>query len=370
MNSEASVPMNDLKRLMAEESTALEEAALRVVRSGWFALGPEVEAFEAEFASFTGASFSIGTANGTDAIALALQGVGCEPGDEVVMVANAGAYGSVAALSIGAVPVFADVRTSTLLLNPEAAEEAIGPRTKAILVTHLYGNVAEMAALRTLADRYRVALVEDCAQSHGSSVGDVRTGTFGDAAAFSFYPTKNLGGLGDGGAVVTSSPLIAERVKSLRCYGWKDRYVMSLPGGRNSRLDELQAALLRVRLPYLEQRNARRREICDRYQKAAPMLNFVNGGPESTPSGHLCVIRHPKRDRVRAELGNLGIKTDCHYPLLDTDQPSMLSNQFRHLDLTQSTLACSEVLSVPLFSELTDGEVERVAAALESIQPD
>ena len=360
----AVVPMNDLRRGSGEDSHELLAAAARVIDSGWFALGKEVENFEAEFAAYLGSRHAIGTANGTEAIELALRSVGLSAGDEVIMAANAGAYGFVAAAAIGAVPVFADVDEGSLILRPQSVDQAFSDRTKAVLVTHLYGNIAGLAETKELCASHGVSMVEDCAQAHGAREGLAMAGTFGDAAAFSFYPTKNLGALGDGGAVVTSDPVLADRLRALRCYGWRKRYVMEDVGGRNSRLDEVQAAFLRVRLAGLEAKNERRRAIIARYRAAAPELTFVEGDPGTRSSAHLCVILVEDRDHVRAELLDAGVATDVHYPVLDSDQPVAKVVKHRVTDLAVSRRACDEVLSIPAFPELTDDEVDRVATAL------
>jgi dTDP-3-amino-2,3,6-trideoxy-4-keto-D-glucose/dTDP-3-amino-3,4,6-trideoxy-alpha-D-glucose/dTDP-2,6-dideoxy-D-kanosamine transaminase len=358
------VPMNDLKRASGEDRDACIEAAARVIDSGWFALGVEVESFESEFASYLGVKNAVGTANGTEAIELALRSVGVSEGDEVVMAANAGAYGLVAASSIGAVPVFADVSEASLILDPECVRAAISPATKAVLVTHLYGNASNLSEIRELTADFGVSLVEDCAQAHGATIDGAMVGTFGDASAFSFYPTKNLGALGDGGAVVTNDPVVAERLRALRCYGWRTRYVMEDQGGRNSRLDEIQAAFLRIRLPKLEEKNRRRREIAAYYRSVAPDLQFVLGDDDCLSSSHLCVIRFADRDAVRALLAEHGVATDVHYPVLDVEQPVAKTIPHRETGIRVSRRACAEVVSVPMFPELEDHEVERVATAL------
>src|SRR5262245_37820541 len=217
------VPFNDLGRQSPQMLAALEEAALRVIRSGWYLLGPETDAFEAEFAAYCGASTCVAVANGTDALELALRSVGCRAGDEVVVVGNAGMYGTTAALAIGAVPVFAEIDPATLLIDPKSAAALVTDRTGAIIATHLYGNVVDVDALRAgLATA--VPIIEDCAQAHGASIGGRSVGSFGDVAAFSFYPTKNLGALGDAGAVVSSDDQVVARARSLRQYGWESRY--------------------------------------------------------------------------------------------------------------------------------------------------
>ena len=235
--------INDLRAHTAPLAEALIAAMQRVVSSGWFALGPEVHAFEEEFAAYCGARHCVGVASGTDALELLLRALEVGPQDEVVTASNAGMYSTAAILAVGATPVYADVDPATLTLSPQAVDPHITPRTKVMIATHLFGRMADVIGLRALAEKHGVALVEDCAQCHGASQNGKRAGWWGDGAAFSFYPTKNLGALGDAGAVVTSDVALARRVRNLRQYGWHDKYIVSDRGGRNSRLDELQAAL-------------------------------------------------------------------------------------------------------------------------------
>ena len=235
---------------------------------GWFVHGPELAGFEAEFAAFLGlpAEQTLGVANGTDAIELALKAVGVRPGDRVATVANAGGYSSTAILAAGAAPIFVEIQPVSLLMDLNALAETLArDRPRAVAATHLYGRMLPMAAVRALADRHGAAVVEDVAQAHGAVQDGRMAGTWGDAAAFSFYPTKNLGALGDGGAVATSTPALAAAVRELRQYGWSEKYRSARTGGRNSRLDEMQAAILRVFLPLLPGWNARRQALAQRY---------------------------------------------------------------------------------------------------------
>jgi dTDP-4-amino-4,6-dideoxygalactose transaminase len=358
------VPFNDLGRYATRIADRLAEATRRVIDSGWFLLGPETEQFEATFATACASAHGIGVANGTDALELALRSVGCGPGDEVLMVANAGMYAATAALAIGATPVFVDVDPATLLIQPAPAAALAGPRTRAAVATHLYGNVVDVEGLRAVL-RPDVAVVEDCAQAHGATLRARPVGSLGDVAAFSFYPTKNLGALGDAGMVVTGDDRIADRARALRQYGWTSRYYSTLPGGRNSRIDEIQAAVLLAVLPDLAERNARRVAIQARYQdELGDRLAFVATTPGAEPVAHLCVARHPDRDALVAGLGAAGVAAAVHYPIADHEQPALDARPFRQGSLTVTEQACREVISLPCFPDLTDDEVSQVIAAV------
>ena len=292
-------------------ASELEAAAQRVMRSGRYVDGSEIGGFEREFASYCGQNHCIAVANGTDALELALRTVGCRAGDEVVTVANAGMYATSACLQVGATPVFADIDPHTLLVSPASVSRALSPKTVAVVVTHLYGKVADVPGVAKVLKGRSVAIVEDCAQAHGARLGGKAAGTLGDIAAFSFYPTKNLGALGDGGAVLTGRADLAERVRALRQYGWERRFVSRVPYGRNSRMDELQASFLRAKLPRLDTWNARRRSVLKRYQDACegtPWHIVHESAPDSV--AHLCVARHPRRDAARTGLAD--VRGDCH----------------------------------------------------------
>ncbi len=292
--------INDLKAHTAPLAEALMGAVERVVNSGWFVLGPEAHAFEEEFASYCGARHCVGVASGTDALELLLRALEAGPGDEVITAANAGMYSTTAILAVGATPVYADVDPVTLTLSPQSVEGRITSRTRVVMATHLYGRMAHMAGLRTLTERGGLALLEDCAQSHGASLNGRRAGSWGDGAGFSFYPTKNLGALGDAGAVVTSDAALARRVKSLREYGWRDKYIVSDRGGGNSRLDELQAALLRVKLGFLDRWNAQRKAIAQCYNATLEHPEIVTPPVDGDDYvAHLYVARTRRRGALR-----------------------------------------------------------------------
>jgi dTDP-3-amino-2,3,6-trideoxy-4-keto-D-glucose/dTDP-3-amino-3,4,6-trideoxy-alpha-D-glucose/dTDP-2,6-dideoxy-D-kanosamine transaminase len=358
------VPVNDLSRSWIATEPEVREILDRVLSGGRYVQGPEHDAFERELAALLGVRHVAGVASGTDALVLSLLAVGCGPGSEVVVAANAGGYAALAVAQIGARTVYADVTAPALLLTAETITRVVGPTTTAVVVTHLYGNVADVASIVDVARPQRIAVIEDCAQAIGAvDRSGRRVGSLGDAAAFSFYPTKNLGAAGDGGAVATDDDLIADAVRSLRQYGWTSRYMVGRALGRNSRLDELQAGILRLGLRRLDSLNARRRDIVDQYRQSVPEgLEFVTGA--GCPSvSHLAVVRTPDREALRARLDVLGVRTDVHYPIADHEQAG-LAPPLRSTDLRETERAAREVLTLPCFPGMTDEEVERVGAAL------
>ena len=358
------VPFNDLRRNAAGLTEELTKAFERVLESGWFVMGPEHDAFEQELQAFVEVPHAIAVANGTDALQLALTGVGVQPGDRVITAANAGGYASAAAELIGAKPTYADVDRSTHLLTPEALEtvyQELGNTHAVVVVTHLYGAMADMPAIMAWAKSRDVLVIEDCAQALGATRDSRRAGSFGHAATTSFYPTKNLGALGDGGAIFTSDDAVATRIRRQRQYGWASKYSVDTSGGRNSRLDELQAAFLRIKLARLDVWNSRRREIHRRYEQAlsSPNVRLVNSAADESFIAHLAVIEAQDRDMVRRVFSDHKVRTDIHYPFPDHLQPLRRSAANPPLAVTERL--AGRVLSVPLFPELTDDEVEQVA---------
>jgi dTDP-4-amino-4,6-dideoxygalactose transaminase len=358
------VPFNDLTAVHTMLAGELEAAAQRVLRSGWYVLGPELEAFEAAFAAYHGVSQAVGVANGTDAVELALRALGLGAGDEVITVAHTAVATVCAIERAGAMPVLVEVDERTFTIDPRAAAAAVTPRTRAIVPVHLYGHPADMDAVMALAGRHRLAVVEDCAQAHGARWRGRLVGTIGDLGAFSFYPTKNLGALGDAGAVLARDPALAARLRRLRNYGQRERYE-HVEAGQNSRLDELQAAFLRVKLAHLDAHNAERRRLAALYARG---LDGVR--PPVTAAGaehvfHLFVVRHPERDRLRAELLAAGVGTLVHYPA-----PVHLQPAYAHLrppggELARSERLCGEILSLPLYVGLGDERLARVVEVVE-----
>ena len=343
----------------------LGTAIQQVLDSHWYVLCQQVQGFESEFARYIGAAHCVSVANGTDALELALRAVGVAPGDKVVAVANAGFYGSTAIHAIGAVPLYADVDEATLTLSPVALEQALASQPAAVIVTHLYGHMADMPALSALCERAGVPLIEDCAQSHGAELAGRKAGSWGRLGCFSFYPTKNLGALGDGGAVTTGDAALAASLCTLRQYGWSHKYTVAVPGGCNSRLDEMQAAILRAKLPLLDAQNAQRRHIAARYNQAFAVLPLqcppsVNGDY----AAHLYVVRSPRRDALRVFLQAHGIATDVHYPIADHLQPAYPhAHLVGALEVTQA--ACAEVVSLPCYPGMLQSDVDRVIGAVQ-----
>ncbi len=352
--------INDLARHHAPLAHELAARAQTVLSSGWFVLGPEVSAFEEAFSQYCGVERAIGVGNGTDALELALRACDVGPGDKVVNVANAGMYTTAAILSVGATPVFVDVRDDDLSMDMSLLGGAVTDATRAIVVTHLHGHMADIDAALAIAAERGIPVIEDCAQAHGARHRGKLAGSFGAVGCFSFYPTKNLGALGDGGAVVTSDPERAERLRALRQYGWSSKYAVTVPHGRNSRLDELQAALLSVKLPHLDTWNARRVSIAQRYSRelSNPALRIprIEAGSDVA---HLYVVRCAARDDLRAHLAREHIATDVHYPTPDHRQ-SILSDGFAATGLPVTERACTQVLTLPCFPEMTDAEVAQV----------
>lgn len=342
----------------------IDAAIRRVTGSGWYILGPEVEAFEAEFAAYVGVKHCIGVANGTDALRLAIQAALPFRGAEGITVSMSATATAAAIVEAGWQPIMVDIDPDDYTLDPARLAEVLTAPGMFVVPVHLYGQPARMDEIMRLADERQAAVIEDCAQAHGAMVGGKRVGSFGAAAAFSFYPTKNLGALGDGGALVTNSDEIAGRAKLLRMYGWRERYVSEIHG-LNSRLDEMQAAILRVKLRHLDADNARRIRIAGLYDAA-----FADLGLALPPAGgvyHQYVIRHPKRDELRKRLADEGVGAAILYPVPIHLQPAYADDPPLSLPVTEQF--CRELLCLPMYPELTEGEIDAVRrAAREAIE--
>jgi dTDP-4-amino-4,6-dideoxygalactose transaminase len=353
--------------VLRDDAAAVKAAIDRVVASGWFVLGPEVEAFESEFASAMGAPYAVGVGTGTDAISLILRALNIGPGDEVITTPLSAAYSALAVTMVGARPVFADVDPGTLTIDPARIEAAIGPRTRAILPVHLYGQAADMAAIERIAARHHLPIVEDCCQAHLATSEGRPVGSIGVAGAFSFYPTKNLGALGDGGAVVTGDRAMAERIKRLRNGGQTVRYHHAEPGV-NSRLDELQAAVLRARLPFLRAWTDRRRRLAAHYRdrmRSAPVSIVVER--DAGHVYHLFVVRSGARGALQAHLAAHGVETLIHYPVSIPNQPALAAANPEACPVAAQ--ACEEVLSLPLHPGMRDQDVTDIAAIIGAFAP-
>ncbi|WP_298437550.1 DegT/DnrJ/EryC1/StrS family aminotransferase [Ottowia sp.] len=334
-----------------------------VVNSGQYVLGPQVQAFEASFARYLGVGCAVGVGNGTDALTLALRALGVGPGSRVLTVANAGCYASTAIAQAGAEPLYADVEPRHLTLSPTAVEVALesGP-VAAVVLTHLYGQMGEVERIGSICESAGVPMIEDCAQAHGAARGGRKAGAWGRMGCFSFYPTKNLGALGDGGLVATNDRELAERVRALRQYGWRAKYEVVLAGGCNSRLDELQAAVLLAKLHHLDDANAARRAIAQRYNVAFADLPLeLPASMNDDYVAHLYVVRTPRRSELQAYLTQHGVACAIHYPVSDHQQPVRVG-QSPSLPATEA--ACAEVLSLPCCPGLSSPQVEQVILAV------
>jgi len=341
----------------------VDAAINRVIGRGQFILGPEVLAFEKEFAAYCGAREAVGVGSGTDALTLALVGAGVQAGDEVITTSLSSVATATAIVRAGARPVLVDIDLDSFNLNPRLVQEHVTNRTRAILPVHLYGRPFSKALL-DVSRSNGVALIEDACQAHGASLEGRRTGTLGLAGCFSFYPSKNLGAYGDAGMVLTNDSLFAERVRRARQYGWKERD-RSDTLGYNSRLDEIQAAVLRSKLPCLDAWNGRRRQIARRYQEGLAGTPGI-ALPEITDGHtfHLYVVRVRNRNRLRAALAEHGIATGIHYPVPVHRQPAFQGLVNADDPFPSTDLAVSEILSLPIFPQLTDQEVDRVSEAV------
>ncbi|HTU67842.1 MAG TPA: DegT/DnrJ/EryC1/StrS family aminotransferase [Steroidobacteraceae bacterium] len=349
-----------------EDADALRAAVNRVIDRGWFILGPELEAFEGEFAAAAGAAHAVGVNTGTDAIALLLRGLGIGPGDEVITAPLSAAYTALAVMMAGARPVFVDIDPERHTIDPAQVEAAITPRTAAIMPVHLYGQPADMTALTAIAARHGLAIVEDAAQAHLATCGGRPVGAFGKGAAFSFYPTKNLGALGDGGAITTDDAALADRLRRLRNGGQRTTYQHD-EFGVNSRLDEMQAAILRERLARLPGWTEQRRALAARYRAQLAGAD-VRVLPEFDAGHvyHLFVVRTPRRDAFRAHLASRGVQTLVHYPKSLTHQPAIASEEPAHCP--EAERAAGEVCSLPLYPSLSHDDLDLVCDAVQSFR--
>ncbi len=363
------VAANDFRREPEQLLQAELAAVERVLRSGWWILGAEVEAFEQSWASHVGTPYAVGVANGLDAIEIGLRALGVGPGHEVITTPVTAYATTLAIQRCGAVAVFADIDPSTGCLSAESVATCVTASTKVVLPVHLYGRAADLDGLTALCDGHGLALVEDCAQAHGARHRGRPVGSVGHCAAWSFYPTKNLGAIGDAGALTTTDPKLAEAARCLRNYGQSDRYHHDRVG-LNSRLDELQAAILRVRLPWLDAWTNRRRQIAALYRSRIthPMLEPL--AEETDPDAHvhhLYVLRTPDRDRMRSWLTSQGVATLIHYPLACTQQAALGAHRVAPAGIPHALQHCSTCFSLPIHPFLSDAEVERVIEACNKI---
>jgi dTDP-4-amino-4,6-dideoxygalactose transaminase len=336
----------------------IDDAVDRVLESGRYILGDEVGAFEEEFAAYLGVNQCVGVGSGTEALHLGLVACGIGHGDEVVTVSHTAVATAAAIELAGAKPVFVDIDPVTYTMEPDLLKKGITSKTKAVIPVHLYGHPASMEDILTIAKEYGLCVIEDCAQAHGATYRGKRVGSFGDMACFSFYPTKNLGALGDGGAVVTSDPELAEKARLLREYGWAERFVSHTPGW-NSRLDEVQAAILRVKLRYLDEDNGARTQMADLYVKGLSETGLVLPGVRegAVHVYHLFVVGAQGRDRLLAYLHSQNIGAAIHYPV-----PVHLQPAYKKIAVSfpNTEIAAREVLSLPMYPEIAENQVQFV----------
>lgn len=365
------VPFLDLGACYREIREEIDSAVRRVLDSGWYILGPEVEAFEREYADYCCAQYCIGVANGLDALHLALRAMGVGVGDEVIVPSNTYIATWLAVSQCGAMPVAVEPVESTYNIDPARIEAAITERTKVILPVHLYGQPADLAPILAIARKHGLRVLEDGAQAHGARYKGQRIGAHGDGVAWSFYPGKNLGAMGDGGAVTTNDPEIADRIRVLRNYGSRVKYVNEVQG-YNSRLDPLQAAILRVKLAHLDEWNSRRVAIADFYQSALAYrgLTLPCVPDWAEPAWHLYVVRHPQRDVLQNALTSAGVGTLIHYPIPPHRQQAYRSAGWGQGAFPRAERMADEVLSLPIGPNMNQGQADTVIGALQVFHPE
>ena len=357
----------DLRAAYIELKTEIDAAIARVLDSGWYVLGTEVESFESEFATYCQARHAVGVANGLDALHLALRAMDVGPGDEVIVPSNTYIATWLAVNQCGAIPVPVEPVNETYNINPALIEAAITPRTKVILPVHLHGQPADMDSILAIARKHGLGVLEDAAQAHGARYKGQRIGAHGDIVAWSFYPGKNLGAFGDGGAITTNSPELADRIQVLRNYGSRVKYVNEAPG-YNSRLDPLQAAALRVKLRHLDNWNARRQSIADNYlnELAGTDLILPSVPDWAEPAWHLFVVRNSSRDALQQKLSNKGIGSLIHYPIPPHKQKAFAHSSWQADAFPLATNIANEVLSLPIGPHLSLDDAGKVIAAIRS----
>lgn len=347
----------------------IDKSILETLETGWYILGQQTKLFEKEFAHYIGVDFSIGVGSGTEALHLALKACGVGPGDEVLTVSHT-AVATVSAIELcGAVPVMVDIEETFYSIDPTKIESLITSKTKAIIPVHIYGQPANITSILTIAKKYDLKVIEDCAQAHGAVYSGKRAGSFGDISCFSFYPTKNLGAIGDGGAVATNNPELAEKVRLLREYGWAERYISHISGW-NSRLDEIQAAILRVKLRTLDADNGKRAKIASLYDKGLEGTGVIIPPRRENTSHvyHLYVIRTKQRDNLKNFLSEKEIGTGIHYPMPIHLQKAYLGKLKGADYLRVTERAANEILSLPMYPELTESDANKVIAAIREFQ--
>lgn len=370
-NFPITVPQNNPKAGYLAHRKEIDSVIQRVLESGWYILGKAVSQFENEFKAYLGTSHAIGVASGTDALELSLRVCGIGAGDTVITVSHTAVATAAAIERTGASLAFVDIDPETYTLDPwslKALLKKSRQKLKAVIPVHLYGYPVDMKPILSLAKQYGLLVIEDCAQAHGAELLNRKIGTYGDLGAFSFYPTKNLGAMGDGGMVVTKNSALAQKVRELREYGWKKRYISS-SSGTNSRLDEIQAAILRVKLKYLDLDNRKRRRIAQFYTKTLWNVKLPVTSRANRHVFHQYVIRTPHRDALKLQLAQKGIATLIHYPKPIHQQPAYRKQAFQPVSLRVTESICKEVLSLPMFPQLTQPQIQHVCAAIVQFCP-
>jgi len=348
----------------------IDAVVQQVLASGVWINGYWTHRFASQFADWCGVKRCIPVASGTDALEVAMRALMVGPGDEVITAANAGGYATSVCHVLGATPVWVDVWPETLGLDPDRLAVAVTDRTKVVVVTHLFGILGAVERVHKILKqlgRHDISIIEDCAQAHGAAIDGSKAGSFGHIGTFSFYPTKNLGAAGDAGAVVTNDPDLAERVARLSQYGWKKKYRSEMPRGRNSRIDEIQAAILCVKLPYVEGWNARRRQVLNAYAAGIELPNSIVGAAHHATVAHMAIMRSRRRDEIRRAMSRAGIASDIHYPVLDCDQISQLGLPGRKLPLPVSERALKEILTLPCYPEMTENQIQAVITTINDV---
>ena len=361
--------INDLSRSIQANSETLLKKIEEIIKSGKYILGDQNLKFEQEFSKYLQVRYVRGVANGTDALEIALRALGCKKGSKVAVAANAGSYAAVAANSIGCEIIYVDVSMDNCTIKIENLKSVLNSEITALVVTHLYGNVAEVDKIVEFCRNLNIFVIEDCAQSTGASIQDKKLGAFGDISTFSFYPTKNLGAIGDGGAICTNDQDLAEKIKKISQYGWEKKYDIKTFGGLNSRLDEIQAAVVLEGLKTLDSRNGTRREIVERYSKAlvGKKTKILTSFSEGSVC-HLAVLLLPSevdRSEIRAKFESKGVQTDIHYPKLDTEQAGLAISNAGSFILPNSKRLADSILTIPCYPELTFDEIELICKVME-----
>lgn len=360
------IPFNNISRRTSHLTNKLNNLFQEVLNSSRYILGDKLKSFEAKFADYCQTKYAIGVANGTQALELALYALNLPKNSEVITVANAGGYGSLSIIKAGLKPHYIDINSNTMLMDLNLLEKAINLNTKAIIVTHLYGNILQMDKIMQIAKKHNLYIIEDCAQAHGAEYQGKKTGSWGDIGCFSFYPTKNLGALGDAGALTTNNDDLYQRLISLRNYGSSpdNKYDYILSNGMNCRMDELQAGFLSLFLESLNQANEQRQKIIYQYHEELQGLDFIDL-PELPVNikqfvGHLCVLKSPIRQEIMAYLKENNIQTEIHYPIPDHNQKAFLPYFDRQFDLPVTESISKQIFTIPAFPEMTSEEIKYI----------